>query len=202
MKKTKFFLPVILLIMSSCIPIVKWKYGITNPKEETPSSLLKFLKKMDQPPKDFYIFRDSTAYCRYLNDPVFKKNLIGSLFFSEEGLLLDVKDTAKCQWSVSSFIQNLEQSGSFRFDSACRYQEILPFLLPLTGLYDTASQEAVYDYTVIITWAKFAGKLNQRLFNAADLVKDIKYKSVRLIFINIDMQKSWVLRKDQKMILQ
>lgn len=202
MKAFKIFVPFLLLITASCVTLVKWKYGITEPREETPASLLKFLQKMNQPPEDFYIFKDSAAFCHYLNDSVFRKNLIGSLFFNQEGLLTDIKDTAKCQWSVSSFLQNLDHKRAFKVDSAYRYQNVLSHLMPLVRNGITDSLLGSYNYIVLITWGRFAGKLNKRLFDAAEMANEKRNKGVHIAFINIDMQKSWKLRKNQKMILK
>ena len=52
--------------------------------------------------------------------------------------------------------------------------------------------------TVIITWAKFIGKMNERLFVVSESVKDNKNAKIRLILLNSDMQKSWNLNESQK----
>ena len=55
------------------------------------------------------------------------------------------------------------------------------------------------DFTIIVTWAKFLGTYNARLFDLADAVKQNKTARIRLIWLNADMQKSWNLTKEQKL---
>lgn len=202
MKTVIFFMALLLSVVTSCMTIVKWRYGITCPKEETPASLLKFLKKMNQSPENVYLFRDSSAYCQALNDKVFRKNMLGSMFFSQKGLLLDIKDTSKCQWSVTSFIRDLGMKSIFLIDTLYGFRKVASKLIPLAGNEYQDSLFKTVDYFVLITWGKFAGKLNQRLFDAATEIRENKQTGIQLIFVNIDMQKSWRLRKDQKLVIK
>lgn len=187
--------------MTSCVTIVKWKYGIRNPREETPESLIEFLKKMNKSPEDIYLFRDSSSYFHYLNIPVFRKNLIGSMFFNGQGLLTGVKDTNKCQWSVNAFIENLEHQKDFLADTSFRFQDLDKCLVPLVN--DGICREMMDpDFIVVINWGCFAGKLNQRFFDVSAMDGEKRDIRIRLVFLNIDMQKSWELTKDQKLKLK
>ena len=54
------------------------------------------------------------------------------------------------------------------------------------------------DFTIIVTWAKFLGEYNYRLFDLAGAVKEDKKSRIRLIWLNIDIQKSWHITDRQK----
>ncbi len=202
MNSLKGFLIVLIVSLTSCMTLVKWKYGITVPKEETPVSLLKFLEKMDKSPDDVCLFRDSSSFFKAMNDSLFRKNLLGSMVFSPKGFLLDVKDTSKCQWSVASLIHTLETDKEYVADTSYRFEELSKELVFLNGRDFPDSFFIPYDYVVVITWGKFAGKLNQRLFDVEKQETGDFTKKIKLIFLNFDMQKSWNLTKKQKLILR
>ncbi len=202
MKLAKGFLIVLIVSLTSCMTLVKWKYGITGPKEETPVSLLKFLQKMNKSPDNVCLFRDSSSFFRAMNDSLFRKNLLGSMVFSPTGFLLDVKDTSKCQWSVASLIHALGTDKEYVADTSYRFEEFSKGLVFLSGSKFPDSFSIQFDYIVVITWGKFAGKLNQRLFDAEKIETGDFTKKIKLIFLNFDMQKSWNLTKKQKLILR
>jgi len=58
------------------------------------------------------------------------------------------------------------------------------------------------DFIVVINWGCFAGKLNQRFFDVSAMVSEKRNIRIRLVFLNIDMQKGWELTKDQKLMLK
>ena len=198
MKKLSFCLIILSIFFSGCKQLIYWKYGIKNPKPETPESILGFIKKWKQDSQETYIFKDSSAFFRYMNDPVYKKNLLGSMFYNEKGLLINFKDSTKCQWSAGYFVSRLRADTLYQTDTTYKYQEILADLIPVRAPDSPVRHDSSYDYTVIITWAKYLGKYNERLFVASESVNENNKAKIRLILLNIDMQKSWNLRKDQR----
>ena len=96
----KLALMVILLYMASgCTNYMKLKYGMTEPKEETPEGLISFLEKQKFPTRDMYMFSDSASYCQTLRDPIFGKNMLSHMNFDRDGILL-LRDTTQCQWQL------------------------------------------------------------------------------------------------------
>jgi hypothetical protein len=53
------------------------------------------------------------------------------------------------------------------------------------------------DFTVIVTWAKFIGTYNSRLFALSEAVKHCP-AHIRMIWLNVDMLESWKLKTGQK----
>ena len=58
------------------------------------------------------------------------------------------------------------------------------------------------DFTIIVTWAKFLGDYNSRLFVLSEAVEQNKTARIRLIWLNIDMQESWKLTPEQKLAIK
>ncbi|MFZ4520527.1 MAG: hypothetical protein ACOYNC_02410 [Bacteroidales bacterium] len=183
---------------TGCVNIVKWRYGIKNPAEETPAKLISFLEKHHFPDSCQYIFNDSGAYCTSLRNPLFKKNLLSHMIFDANGALIK-HDTSQCQWSGYEVIRALNRDSAVIRDEAGHLNELLTLIHPLHGDQSAVAFEAEPDFTVVITWAKFLGTYNARLFDLARAAALNNKSRIRLIFLNIDMQESWMLTKDQKM---
>ena len=188
----------LLLCFTSCVTIVKWKYGITNPKEQTPEKLLSFLEKHKFPNACQYMFNDSLSYFQCLRNSVFREHLIGHLIFDSNGSLLR-PDTAQCQWSGYDLIKSLSPDDAYLRLSGLQLGEILSHIHPIekNTIPDCLMQHP--DFTLIVTWAAFLGTYNARLFDLYDAIKLNKTAKIRLIWLNIDMQETWHLTKDQKM---
>lgn len=202
MKRTLFLTGITLIILCSCKQVAKMKYGIHEPREETPSRILAFMKKMDQLSGTSYIFKDSSSYFHYLKNPTFRENLLGSFFFTEKGLLINCKDTAKCRWSVFNFVKDLRSDTTYKIDTAFRYQDLLQYITPLASSVDSSFSEKDFDYIVVITWAMFAGRLNERLFSADEATLENPKARIKVIFLNVDMQESWKIPDRQKIVIR
>ena len=198
MKPKHILLTLFVLSFTSCVTIVKWRYGITNPREETPEKLLIFLKKHRFPNSCIYIFNDSASYFQSIKNSVFRKHLLSNLIFDCNGSPLQ-RDTTQCQWSGFDVIKGLNPDSVYQKLTGLQLGEILDHIHPIGS--DAGSDTTMNhpDFTVIITWAKFLGSFNSRLFELSDAVKQNKTARIRIIWLNIDIQKSWNLTSDQKM---
>ena len=188
----------LLLSFTSCVTIIKWKYGITNPKDQTPEKLISFLEKHHYPDSCQFIFNDSLSYFQSIRDSVFRKHMFGYMIFDCHGSLIQ-KDTTQCQWSGYEAIKALTPDSSFLQLNGLELCGILDHIQPV-GL--NPGKDTVFrhpDFTVIVTWAKFLGTFNSRLFELSDAVKQNRKARIRLFWLNVDMQESWNLTKDQKL---
>lgn len=188
----------LLLSVTSCVTIIKWRYGITNPKEQTPQKLASFLKKHRFPDSCQYLFNDSTSYFQGFRNPVFRKNMFSNMVFDARGTLL-IRDTNQCQWSGFELIKSLNVDSAYLNLPGLQLSEILDHIHPVEVQPELNSLHQQPDFTVLITWAKFLGTYNSRLFELSDAVRQNKTARIRLIFLNVDMLESWNLTKDQKM---
>ena len=198
MKIKHIILCISLLIFAGCVTIVKWKYGITNPREQTPEQVISFLQKHKYPDSSVFVFNDSLSYCMSLRNKVFRKNLLSHMIFDHKGMLLQ-RDTAKCQWSGYEVIKGLKTDSAYLCQDGIQLSDIVDHLHQIGRGSANDSLKPHPDFTIIVTWAKFLGTYNARLFDLADAVKQNKTARIRLIWLNADMQKSWNLTKEQKL---
>ena len=146
------------------------RYGIRQPRLETPGSILEFARKMGYPVDNIFLFRDSASLIRSLKDPVFSRNLFRALSFTEDGW---------CRLNVPWT------------DTSYRYQTIMSSLISLSP--DQPMDTLTKGLTVVITWATFLGRYNDRLFALPERFGAKRSMTTRFLFVCIDIQKSWKL---------
>lgn len=197
--KPKYFMVVLLITATtSCVTIVKWKYGITNPKEQTHRKLISFLDKHTYPDSCQYVFRDSSTYFQAFRNTLFRKNLFSNMIFDSTGFLV-LRDTSRCQWSGYEVIEGLHPDSACRVVPGLRLEEILSRIEPLAEKAGNGVPGTQPSFTVVVTWAKFLGKFNARLFDLSEAATLNNTTRIRMIWLNVDMQEDWNLTEDQKM---
>ena len=181
--------------------IMHLKYGLTQPKAETPATLLLFLEKHHFPTDNQYMFADSGSFFGAVRSPLFLKHMLNHMIFDREGTML-VRDTTQCQWSGFDKIKFLNPDSAYEKCNELKLDSVIRRIHPVIGnpLKDDSEMEA--DFTIVVTWAKFIGAYNYRLFNLEDAVKQNNSASIRLIWLNVDMQESWKLTREQKMAIK
>ncbi|MCK9203538.1 MAG: hypothetical protein M0P58_03755 [Bacteroidales bacterium] len=205
MRRKDYLFPIVILCLamllplSGCRTIFGFKYGMTQPREETPEELTSFLAKNQFPLHDLYQFSDSTAYFQAIRNRVFRKNMLSHMIFDRDGQLLE-RDTNQCQWAGYTFVRDLKRDTSYQIFPGFKVNTITDHIKPFGDHSDTIAPDP--DFTIVITWAKFIGKYNQRLFVLSRAVAENKTAVIRMIYLNIDMQKSWKLTKSQKFSFQ
>lgn len=190
----------LILATSSCKQILLMRYDIRQPREETPGTILAFMEKMDYLNENTFIFKDSSAFNTFMRDSVFRDNVLGMLFFSAQGLLANYKDTSRCQWSGSYFVRNLHSAMVYPADTGYTLQKLMNSVVPLNQATHIDTTNA--DYIVVITWATFLGKYNERMFSIRDAIRENTEVSVKPVFLCIDIQKEWSLAEREKNALR
>ncbi|MCK9422396.1 MAG: hypothetical protein M0Q38_07345 [Bacteroidales bacterium] len=191
----------LLVPAAGCRQLLGFKYGMTQPREETPEKLILFLEKEKFPMDNMYLFPDSLSWFQALRNPVFRKNMLSHMVFDHEGQLLE-RDTAQCQWSGYDFIRTLDRDSSYRKIQGFQINNLLGQIKPFGGHSESVGFPLDPDFTIVITWAKFIGTYNKRLFVLSRAVSENRSAKIRLIYLNIDMQESWNLTKKQKVAIQ
>jgi hypothetical protein len=193
---------VLMLVASNgCKTYMHFKYGLTQPKEETPAKLVSFLEKHHFQTENLYMFSDSLSYCQAIRNPVFIKNMLGHMIFDHEGNLLQ-RDTTQCQWSGYDKIKSLSNDSTYEKCNGPGLDQILAHIQPFGENTTHVNVLTNSDFTVIVTWAKFMGSYNSRLFVLSDAVKLNTTAKIRLIWLNVDMQESWKLKSEQKVAIK
>jgi len=192
---------VLLSLTNGCKTYVHFKYGLTQPKEETPDQLVSFLEQHHYPTQNIYLFSDSSAYCQAIRNPVFCKNLLGHMIYNHEGKLL-LRDTTQCQWAGYEEIRLLQPDSTYVTSPGLELSQILDHIRPFGKSPPPEDVLATPNFTVIVTWAKFIGSYNNRLFVLSDAIRQNIFARIRIIWLNIDMQKSWSLTSAQKVAIR
>jgi hypothetical protein len=175
-----------------------FRHGLSQPKPETPESLRAFLEKNQYPSDNQYIFSDSGFYFQAIRNPSFRKRLLSQLIFDRKGNLL-VRDTNQCQWSGFELVKSLHPDSLYQTCQDLQPGEILRHIKPFGPDSLSAGNPDRPDFTVIVTWARFIGTYNARLFALSEAITRNKNARIRIIWLNIDLQKSWNLSKGQIM---
>ncbi len=193
-----FFITLILTAPTGCKSYMKMKYGIAQPREETRESLIAFLEKNHFPTHYLYMFRDSTSYLEAMRHPVIRKNLLSHMLFDTTGNLVE-RDTARCQWAGSELIRRLRADSSCVTTDQITLGQIARLIAPFGR--DSADNilSGKCDFTLVVIWAKFLGTYNYRLFDLEKAAAENKTAVIRLIFLNMDMQKEWQLKPGQQL---
>lgn len=190
----------LILVTSSCKEVLLLRYGMHQPREETPESIVKFMEKMDYPNENTFLFKDSSSFYACMRDSVFRSNVLGTLFFSPRGLLDTYKDTSRCQWSGGYFVRNLKPDTLYHADTGYTLKKLMTFTTPLNG--STRIDTAGADYIVLVTWASFLGSYNHRLFSIRESIAENQDVTVRAVFLCVDLQKGWNPSKREKEVLR
>lgn len=185
----------LLLVTPSCKEILMMRFGIRQPGEETPESIQSFMDKMGYLSENVFLFNDSSAFYSFLRDSVFRSNMPGTLFFSPDGLISRYNDTTRCQWSGGYFVTRLQADTVYQADTGYTFREFMASVKPLNQsvCIDTANA----DYLVVVTWARFLGNYNDRLFSIRKALDENPDVVVKPIFLCIDIQKDWGMAKKE-----
>jgi len=192
------FLVLLISAAPGCKSVIWYKYRMRQPAAETPEKLVSFLQANGFPTDHTYMLKDSATFVQYMNNAEFRRNMLSHLLFDRRGIYIP-RDTLNCQWWGGDFIRSLNPDSAYVTSPDLRLDQILKDIRPfgLTRPPDTLSGKP--DFTLVVTWAKFIGKYNYRLFNLSDAARENQKARIRLIWLNCDMQEAWHLAEKNKM---
>lgn len=185
----------------SCRSYMHFRYGMAQPRPETPATLVAFLSQHGFPSDGQYMFRDSATWLGALRDTVFRKYLLSNMIFNREGKLLQ-RDTARCQWAGYEKIRTLKPDSSYRLSDDLEMNRVLSGITPMDRDPSRDSLLPGPDFTVVVTWAKFIGKYNSRLFVLNEAAGLNRMAVIRMVWLNIDIQRDWNLPKNMKISIR
>jgi hypothetical protein len=194
-------LSLLILALAGCKTYMHFKYGLTQPKEETPETLMTFTEKQHFPTENLYMFSDSASYNRAIKNPMFRKYLVNHMIFDHEGILLQ-RDTMQCQWSGYDKVKSLKTDSVYETCKDLQLSTILPHIQPIGKISMSGDSVTNPDFTIVVTWAKFLGTYNSRLFVLSEAVALNTTARIKIVWLNVDMQQSWKLTPQQKVAIK
>ncbi|MCX6246650.1 MAG: hypothetical protein NTW10_02850 [Bacteroidetes bacterium] len=196
MKKILFLMVLLFFQITGCQSILKMHYGITDPKAESAESLTRFLKKHHYPVENFYVFKDSTSYIKMVKDPHLKKYILSTMIINPDFKKI-ATDSARCQWSGGYFVDHLKKDTVYQFDTFIDIEKLFSEIVAVPDPSTKLPVRGEFDFLVINTWAKFIGKMNERLFETIPSAQKRKDLRILVINLNVDIQKSWNMTKSR-----
>jgi hypothetical protein len=196
MKKMLCFSVLIFLLFNGCTSLVKLYYGITDPKAESPESLTRFLKRHHYPVETFFVFRDSASYLRMVKDPHLKKYILSTMIIDPDFKKI-ATDSSRCQWSGGYLIDHLKRDTVYPVETLLDIEKLFSEIVAVPDPSTKLPARGEFDFLVINTWAKFIGKMNERLFETIPSARKRKDLRILVINLNVDIQKSWNMTKSR-----
>lgn len=191
-------LPLLIIILAfvSCKSTLLKTYEIKDPKLEDFTSIKTFLniKKIDT--STVYIFRNLSCFKRASKQKLL--SVPNAIFFNKAGNLVDYKKkTTDCNAKIDGFLSDLSSFSQLSFDESRKMTDLFGLIENLNKSLPLENA----DINVFITWAVFAGRLNdEKAFEWISLIDKAKQKGLKVncYLINCDFQKSWNLTKQEK----
>jgi hypothetical protein len=193
--KNLFYIAVALLLLTSCKSLLKKSYAVKDPKLEDQVSIKMFLHKKKIDTSNVYVFNNLMAYAGASNLKLL--SIPDAVFFNKEGFFVSYKKSATdCNAKIDGFISDLSSFSQLPKDETKKMDDLVALINNNNNTIPTKA-----DINVFITWAVFAGKLNdEKAFEWVKLLNDAKKKGINVNYylLNCDFQKSWNLSKEEK----
>jgi hypothetical protein len=191
MKNYKLYLLVlfaICLCLCSCQTVMMKYYGASNPRIENTKTIAHYLEKKELDTSTIYKIKNFKSFVAFSNDVM----IPNGFFYNKNGYYVDYNKTPKnCNANVGGFISDLKNLNQEEINTK-NLKEIIHFITDKNG--NPITFEEGYDVYILITWAKFVGKLNEeKAFEWVDLIKKASFDGLKIKYylVNTDFQETW-----------
>ena len=188
----KIFLGIIFSIASSLAFCQNVKIDF---KIENQNSITKYLdeKKVEYTLDDIAILRDIKVFGDYGKTE--RLVVPEAYFFNKDGFLLKNNNKGVgCGASIKNLSKILKSKYDVNETISTRLKDY-----KILGNNDVLTEQ--YDIYILINWAIFLDSNNETSFNWYKSLKSNKDLKIKVILINLDVQESWNLTKEQKKFL-
>ncbi|MBN1198953.1 MAG: hypothetical protein JXA23_06355 [Bacteroidales bacterium] len=158
------------------------------------------MKKQGYPNENTFIFKDSSSFFSCMRDSVFIQHVFGALPFSPGRLLIRSVDTLRDSWPGLDLIPHLKRDTLYRTDTNYSLQQLMHFLIPLTD--STSIDTANADFIVVVPWAAFLGRYNDRLFSVREAIRQNRKVVIKPLFLCIDVQQTWEIARNKNKVFE
>jgi hypothetical protein len=187
-----------IFMLSSCQKMMyKVFFDVKKPSYQTEAQILEFLSKNKYPTENLYGI-SAAAHNKRIGKAVSSvAYFTTSNIYNRDGFLVSAKDTAisECWGKTYEFYKNIADNSQLNIDSTTSvYADTLVMnnLVNLSGHKQTMFSTQDYDYTVVVFWASFLGKLSRQNIELGQLVKLYNPAlKIQVIQINMDYRTYW-----------
>jgi len=172
--------------LSSCKKALLLYYGVKSPKVENVKSLEKFIKKNNFSSYSQSVF-SFEGYAQNIN----QLSIPSINIFGKDGKYIPYPGEENCSVGSYEFIEILKYPLAFPTSDSLQLDKVMLNLKNLNGeIIPNLKNEK--DFTVLIYWAKFAGKINKRdIKDWEESIRKNSNSSFEIIMVNCDLQEWW-----------
>lgn len=188
MKKKLIYILALVILVTSCSPIIKLYMGVKKPKIENEKSLTKYLEKKGLQTDNLYAL-DMTDY-QYLDRIV--NGAPDIMIFTSDGKLIKYKPDTSCNASAFGFLETVDPKMKFDYIDSVSFEDCFSRLRDLNGKPVVIQKSENIDFYLIIFWARFIGRLNKdhvKIWEEQAL--NNKNAKIKVFKVNKDMQEWW-----------
>jgi hypothetical protein len=184
--KHNMLLVIIMLMVSSCQPIMMKFYGIKKPDIENEKTITQKAKKFGLQSSNI-VSVCSESFLQTLNG----QSIPDASIYDHNGRYIEYRSTdSTCNAGLFAFIPNLRKDVSYNQPDSTDLQTELLQLRDLKGNVLPKPQQA--DFYLMIYWSVWTGKLNKDHVKIwEDLAIANTNCKIEVILVNLDIQEYW-----------
>lgn len=190
--KKQLFIPLIFILIGCSNAKMKLLYagnGIKQPKELNSTEIIKYANKIKLNNYEHYSI--SKKGFIYLSQ---SKESVNSMFIFDHNLnQIKPKKSISCSADNLEFIQNFTDSTKVIVLQNGSTSKVYQHIKSIEG-DDIRINSDEFDYLIILTWAKFIGKLNKtNTLTWSQKLTEITFegKKIKAIYLNLDPREFW-----------
>jgi hypothetical protein len=163
-------------------------YGIKQPRVKNEKSIMRSAKKYGFDGGENY----SLSPKGWIVGAVKSEPINDVLIYDKDGYRVLPLDTVTCSSQNTDLLGFYQDSTRVKKDSLDQWESYKKNIVHLDGT--TAAFDDEYDYTVVLTWASFVGRLNKTMTKErSEYLKQNQPEgyNIRLLYINKDIRDYW-----------
>jgi hypothetical protein len=182
----KKLLPLLLvfLLFSSCYRVLLLTMEVKSPKIETHQSLIKYLDKYHLNSEQIYAAKDSISMMN-----LWANGFTEAVIFNKDGFFVDYREEPEsCNAGIDAFIEYLPKNQDIEIDQKYHADSLLQQIVLLNDMTSVPFDNS-YDYTIVLTWVKFAGKVIPQHFKPWEesiQIAETNGLKIRRVYLNLD----------------
>ncbi|HET8884766.1 MAG TPA: hypothetical protein VFM70_00285 [Salinimicrobium sp.] len=188
----------ILFITMGCKSLMRKVYGVENPQIKNISKIQKYLSSEDIDTTKTLVFKNLGAFATATKMEG-GLEIPNAYFFNSKGNFVSYKKKAEdCNALIDDFISDMKYIDSLHIDESKNIRSLLGLIQ--TTSFKEVKTEGDFDMYVIITWATYAGELNEeKAFLWVELLEKISSEGVKIKYylLNCDFHEHWNMSKDE-----
>lgn len=199
MRVLKIFMIIFILVgTNGCKKTIMLLYGIKDPKLETKETLEKYIKK-----KNWLEHRQLTFSFEEFVTTINDIGVPEVRIFDNHGLYIPYPGEGNCSSGADEFIEKLKYPLEFSTTDSIQLDLLKNGYRDLEGEKIDWTATSDVDFTLLIYWAKFAGRVSWKSVDQwIENVNNNKNASFRIFLVNCDYQEWWKYKEGKNKLIK